>query len=197
MKGPIFCTSLLIATVAWPIFASERLVILSDIGWYRITETNSYDVAISNGVDDQCWTGEAPTKTAVELEIKRSNLPVKSDALIPVLISLNSIGYALNSSSCVVTHELTVSIPDIEERNQEGYKLSSIQYRQLWKDNGVMSGAKADINFRLKEQYVQSIQSFLNEIDVRQNSVLAEIQSSEQASDTVKSFWKVALTSQW
>jgi|GEM_PF-1844216 len=188
--------SLLSALVSLPCLSFDGDMLVSeDIGWLRVNKNSDFLVSISDSVVDQCWTGSDAVKTALELELKRSGFKVKEEPILPVLISVSSVGYALEKGvSCAASYRISVSVIHADSWISEDKKLLTFQYREIWSTNGILSGAKNNFDFRLKEQYVQGIQSFLNEIDTRKTKIIEDVKSNSDVSNDVREFWQNRLS---
>jgi len=171
--------------------STETIVWGEEVSWVHFVKGQEFYVRIFDSVKDGCWTNTKAVKTVVELELKRSGYKLTDEMSgYPILVNVGSTGYAINDGSgCVVAYELDIQrvVTDIFFSGQ--HKLKSFVPASIWANSGVMSGQKNNSNSRLKEKYVEMIQSFLIGIDAEQKTVLDAIAKNEDASPEAKAYW--------
>jgi hypothetical protein len=169
---------------------SETFVFGHDLAWLTLRKGGEFVVLPNDSVEGGCWTNIKAVKTAVELELKRSGFKVveEDDNFSRSLIILSATGYALSDNSCVASYNLLWRRTAFEEKNFEGHNLSSLYRPVSWRSGGVMSGSKSAFNLRLKEAFVELVQSFLNGIDNEQQKI-KDAATETASSGEVKDYW--------
>lgn len=154
---------------------SEVMIFENDASWLGIGEY-SFRVFVDDQVGDGCWKYPDATKNALELELKRSGIGVAgTDAPYLHTAKAISVGYKTKSGLCVVSYRLEVTGSGSDFFVRDGHRITSFVTRQIWNSSGVMTGPDSDMSSRIKESYVNAIQSFLNTIESKKMSVIEEV----------------------
>lgn len=159
--------------------------------WLLFNKENEVEVIISDQVEDGCWTNSKSVKTVVELELKRSGYKLADEnTMFSKRFYLTSLGYEA-SGTCIVTYRIELWWMINDEYFFNGHKTNSYINTQAWASYGVLSGPKNGINTRIKESYVEIIQSFLIKIDQIRNDTLEVIKEAADISKDESSiaFW--------
>lgn len=158
--------------------------------WLKLNKGVEFRVMTVDNVKDGCWTNAKTVKTAVQTVLERSGYKIADEAAtVTFQIFLSSIGGKAGGGLCAVTYDLGVRWRGSDEFNSRGHKITAITNTPLWEFNGILTGSKNEMNERLKEKYVDLVQSFLNEIDVKRRAVLKEISESTTLTPEAKAYW--------
>ena len=174
--------------------AQSDIIVFNDTGYASVYEGANIRVLIDNQSEDSCWSNDNIAKTAVELELKRSGFTTK-DEFSSLSAVLKVLAYETSSTTCVASFHTDINIMFVEKRfeNDSPEPIKSFLSRTLWSTTGVLSGAKSQQNQRLKETFIENIQSFLNQYNDRKEELLEEILADEDALETTRQFWKNVL----
>ena len=124
-------------------------------------------VIVNDQVKDGCWRTSGASKTAVELELKRSQYPLsKTESKIDHSIILSALGYAINGGrSCVVAIETIVKANVTETISIIGaHRLENLRHVTVWKRKSLMNGPKGSLGSHLREVFTSHVQAFLMNI---------------------------------
>ena len=158
--------------------------------WMNLNKGVEFQVKTLDSVKDGCWTNANTVKTAVQTVLERSGYKIADEAVtFTFQIFLSSIGGEAGGGLCAVTYDLEVRWRGSDEFNSSGHKITAITNTPLWEFNGILTGSKNEMNERLKEKYVDLMQSFLNDIDVKRRAVLKEISESVNLTPEAKAYW--------
>jgi hypothetical protein len=161
-----------------------------DVRWLKLDKNTEFSVTISDQVSGGCWTNIKAVKTAVELELKRSgyNLAVEGPEF-STKIFMTSLGYEMGEQYCVATYSMKVLGGAIGYFNESGHSVKSAVNAWLWTSDGILSVGKSEMNSRLKNAYVEMIQSFLIIIDAKKKAALKAVKATARISPEAKDFW--------
>ena len=158
--------------------------------WMNLNKGVEFQVKTFDSVKDGCWTNANTVKTAVQTVLERSGYKIADEAVtFTFQIFLSSIGGEAGGKLCAVTYDLEVRWRGSDEFNSSGHKITAITNTPLWEFNGILTGSKNEMNERLKEKYVDLMQSFLNDIDVKRRAVLKEINESATLTPEARAYW--------
>ncbi|MFA9420396.1 MAG: hypothetical protein ACERLB_09625 [Gammaproteobacteria bacterium] len=162
-----------------------------DVGWLGLNKEHKFEVKIIDRVKDGCWTNSNSVKTAVESELKRSGYKLADEYVVePVIVYIHSVGYAIdNRKSCIVSYELDIQRMLADNFSSVKHHLRSWVYASLWTQSGVMNGPKNGINRKLKDNYVDLMQSFLSGIAAEKKAILEEIARVDYVSSEARAYW--------
>ena len=140
------------------------------LGILRITAESPMHhikVIVNDQVKDGCWMSPETSKTAAELELKRSQYPLaKTKSKIDHSITLSALGYAINGGqSCVVAIETVVKANITESIRIHGeHRLENLRHVTVWRRKSLMNGPKESFESRLREGFTTHVQAFLMNI---------------------------------
>jgi len=158
--------------------------------WMNLNKGVEFQVKTLDSVKDGCWTNTKTVKTAVQTVLERSGYKIADEAVtFTFQIFLSSIGGEAGGKLCAVTYDLEVRRRGSDEFSSSGHKITAVTNTPLWEFNGILTGSKNEMNERLKEKYVDLMQSFLNDIDVKRRAVLKEISESVNLTPEAKAYW--------
>ncbi len=158
--------------------------------WLKLNKGVEFRVKTLDSVKDGCWTNAKTVKTAVQMVVERSGYQIADEAVtVTFQLFLSSIGGEAGGGLCAVTYDLEVRWRGSDEFSSSGHKITAITNTPLWEFNGILTGSKSEMNERLKEKYVDLVQSFLNDIDVKRRAVLKEISESVNLTPEAKAYW--------
>ena len=162
-----------------------------DVGWLGLNKEQKFEVKIIDSVKDGCWTNSKSVKTAVESELKRSGYKLADEYVVgPIIVYIYSVGYAVdNRKSCIVSYELDIQRMLADNFSSVKHHLRSWVYASLWTRSGVMNGPKNGINRKLKDNYVDLMQSFLTGIAEEKKAILEEIARANYVSSAARAYW--------
>ncbi len=145
---------------------------------------------IRDQVRDGCWTNSNAVKTAVELELKRSNYTVATDATPRFYFGIEIIvtGYEMNSrNTCVVHSRINFfSSADQSIFLPGGNEVYARRPQSIDSTERILHGPKEGMNSRLREEYIEVVQMFLNSIDTKQKEVINEVKNSKTIDQATK-----------
>ena len=161
-----------------------------DVRWLNLDKNTEFSLTISDQVSGGCWTNIKAVKTAVEVELKRSgyNLAVEGPEF-STKIFMTSLGYEMGEQYCVATYSMKVLGGAVGYFNESGHRVKSAVNAWLWTSDGILSDVKSQMNSRLKNAYVEMIQSFLSIIDAKQKAALKAVKATSSISPEAKEFW--------
>ena len=158
--------------------------------WMNLNKGVEFQVKTLDSVKDGCWTNANTVKTAVQAVLERGGYKIADEAVtFTFQIFLSSIGGEAGGGLCAVTYDLEVRWRGSDEFSSSGHKITAVTNTPLWEFNGILTGSKNEMNERLKEKYVDLMQSFLNDIDVKRRAVLKEISESVNLTPEAKAYW--------
>ena len=158
--------------------------------WMKLNKGVEFRVKTLDNVKDGCWTNAKTVKTAVQTVLEQSGYKIADEAVtVTFQIFLSSIGGKSGGEMCAVAYDLKVGWRGSDEFSSSGHKITAIVNTPLWEFNGILTGSKKEMNGRLKEKYVDLVQSFINEIDVKRRAVLKEISESATLTPEAKAYW--------
>jgi len=158
--------------------------------WMKLNKGVEFRVKTFDSVKDGCWTNAKIVKTAVQTVLEENGYKIADEAVtVTFQIFLSSIGGEAGGGLCAVTYDLEVRWRGSDEFNSSGHKITAITNTPLWEFNGILTGSKNEMNERLKEKYVDLVQSFINQIDVKRRAVLKEISESATLTPEAKAYW--------
>jgi hypothetical protein len=162
-----------------------------DVGWLGLNKQQKFEVKIIDSVNDGCWTNSKSVKTAVESELKRSGYKLADGYVVgPIIVYIHSVGYAIdNRKSCIVSYKLDIQRMLTDNFSSVKHHLRSWVYAPLWTRSGVMNGPKNGINQKLKDNYVDLMQSFLTGIAAEKKAILEEIARANYVSSEARAYW--------
>jgi hypothetical protein len=150
------------------------------LGWLEVTRGgiwNQMRVTINDQVSDGCWKSPQTSKTAAELELKRSKYGVSENTndKLDNLVVLTALGYALNTQVCVVSLETSLVATVTENKSTRGdHELQNMRRSTIWDRKALISGPKSSMNSRIKETFINHIQSFLNSVDSIKKAIISK-----------------------
>ena len=185
---------LVIAVVNCTSYAADKtIIIFGDAKWLDFySKSTKISVVIDNQTTDSCMSNDKTVKNAIELEFKRSGYKVVDGSVyfLPTQVYVFANGYKLDvASSCVVAYRLSVRVASLDTFVKEKHTLKSMIYREIWSTGGIFTGPSRDMNFRLKQGFVNKTQSFLNEIDQNGKEVLKIIATMKKADKGELDYW--------
>jgi hypothetical protein len=161
------------------------------LGWLKIVQNTSWQdtrVKVIDQVSDGCWSKPKAAKTAVELELKRSNYEVATKHLDgDNEIQLIALGHKTSSGSCVVTLEtsLRVNVTEFDrslavfpDNNNIWHELKNIRRHVIWDNKRIFSGPKAGFGARIRESFVTDVQEILNIVENKKKGLLNSIEKT-------------------
>jgi hypothetical protein len=162
-----------------------------DVGWLGLNKQQKFEVKIIDSVKDGCWTNSKSVKTAIESELKRSGYKLADEYVVgPIIVTIRSVGYAVDDrKSCIVSYELDIQRMLTDNFSSVKHHLRSWVYASLWTRSGVMNGPKNGINRKLKDNYIDLIQSFLTGIAAEKKAILEEIARVDYVSSEARTYW--------
>jgi len=162
-----------------------------DVGWLGLNKEQKFEVKIIDSVKDGCWTNSKSVKKAVESELKRSGYQLADEYVVgPIIVYIHSVGYAVDDrKSCIVSYELDIQRMLADNFSSVKHHLRSWVYASLWTQSGVMNNPKNGINRKLKDNYVDLMQSFLAGISAEKEAILEEIARVDYVSSEAKDYW--------
>lgn len=186
----IACGIAAIGASMMPAFAQDDIITFvfgMDPRW--ISLSNKAVVEVDDQVKDGCWTNANAAKNAVALELQRNGYTVGDDLPFPLKFIITGVGYRA-SFGCVVNYDLAVWAPSSQQLTIEGHTIHSLFYDALWTSSGVMSGSET--NSRLKETFVEHVQSFLVRLPQAKREVIEEA-IKRSPDEAVKAYWRSKL----
>lgn len=142
------------------------------LGWLSFTAGSPLRhmrVTINYQVTDNCWTSAEASKTAIELELKRSGytLAKNNNFKIDHVIVLSALGYAIDANSlCVITLGTSINTNVTEIVGiSGGHKLENIRHQSIWSRRALLTGPKTSMNSIIRETFITHIQEALNNVE--------------------------------
>lgn len=173
--------------------AAEWTYVRADVGWLGLREfvgnkDIGFNIIIDDQVNDGCWATPQAARTAIELELKRSDIQVKPGLYgMGIDIVVSALGMQVGEGYCAVSYSLEVSRMVLDPHGAGGHQLMGFTSAPIWSKEGILGGPKADISVRLKNQYIEATQSFILAIDSMSKEVLAKVRA--HAEGDAKLFW--------
>ena len=162
-----------------------------DVGWLGLNKEQKFEVKIIDSVKDGCWTNSQSVKKAVESELKRSGYKLADEYVVgPIIVTIHSVGYAIdNRKSCIVSYELDIQRMLADKFSSVKHHLRSWIYASLWTRSDIINGPKNGINRKIKDNYVDLMQSFLTGIAAEKKAILEEIARVDYVSSEARAYW--------
>lgn len=171
-----------------------------DLRWIKTLKPRevTFTVSTIDKVTGGCWTTPDSSKTAVELELIRSELaPATDNSDATIQVYLEALGYASDGDKnfCVASLDLQIWVVDYDEVYSDFGTVISVKRSELVGAGGVMSGPKADFSSRIKNNFVDLIQKFLVERKKRARQLAETIleQGSKQNANDLGNYWHETL----
>lgn len=146
----------------------------------HLATTVELAIELQDQIKDGCWPRPAAARTAVELEVRRSNIRVVGDdSFLPDRLVLRALGYEVTKTSCVATATLSFrkvvsSLVAYSNPEADGSALHSVHSADIWFQTGHFSGPKNDFGARLKEWFKDTVEQFLLDHQKAQETVFAQ-----------------------
>ena len=158
--------------------ADDRIMVLTHPRWLEFGESASVFVTVADEIKDGCWTNSQAALNAVKLELSRSGfvhsgtLTDSSGQASTFEVELSGIGYETTSSVCAVNISLklgTLTTTDLAygEVTVTGLFQSTIDQRNM-----LLTGSKARMNQRIRDSFVEMIQSILLDSELIQAKMI-------------------------
>ena len=162
-----------------------------DVGWLGLNKEQRFEVKIIDSVKDGCWTNSKSVKKAVESELQRSGYKLADEYVVgPIIVYIHSVGYAIDDrKSCIVSYELDIQRMLADKFSSVKHHLRSWVYASLWRRSDVINGPKKGINRKIKDIYVDLMQSFLTGIAAEKKAILEEIARVDYVSSEARAYW--------
>jgi len=183
----LFLTLTPFALTANPLEPTEMMIDYDSdsLGWLSFTAGNPLNlvrVTINNQVTDNCWTSTEASKTAIELELKRSGYTVsKKTSKIYHSIVLSALGYAIDANRlCIITLGTSINTNVTETVSiLGGHQLNNIRHQSIWNRRALLTGPKVSTNSKIRETFITHIQEALNNIDGIKRGVLSQVNQTQ------------------
>jgi hypothetical protein len=174
MVLPYLFVLFLVASTANALEPSEMMIEYNrkSLGWLHVNTgpiANEMRVVVEDQVENGCWTSAKASKTAVELELKRSGHTVSNTQSnhFDHRVVLSAQGYALDRNQiCVIALQTSV-VTNVTETIgiHGGHELANIRLVPIWTRRKLLTGPKYSMNSRTREEFVTSAQEFLNDVE--------------------------------
>lgn len=196
MKGSKLFVSCIIFVFASCSYAQDEesndaLIFGHDLGWLKLINASGLNVAVSDEVDDGCWTNISSVRNAVELQLIRSGYETYSDddqsAFAPT-VRIEALGFKIPTvNACAVTAELSVMVAEMGDLESEEGFLRSLYTYQIASYKGIFTVNKSDSNDSMRTQFEDLTQTMLVDAQKKKQGIRKALMEHKET--PVTKFW--------